>query len=137
MKTPRDLQGNELLAVLPPDVLLRWAPQLQWVDMRLGQVLYVSGETPQHVFFPTTAMVSLLFISENGSTSGVAVVGKEGLVGTSVFMGGGSKPRSVEVQCAGAGVRLDAGVLRDEFDLGGAVTHLMRPRPRFACKGPA
>ena len=125
MNTPRDMKGNELLAALPPEVLQRWAPQLQWVDMPLGQVLYVPGEEPQHVYFPTTAMVSLLFVSENGSTSGVSVVGKEGLVGISIFMGGGSTPSRAEVQCAGFGFRLDAQLMRDEFNLGGAVTHLM------------
>ncbi len=125
MNTPRDMKGNELLAALPPEVLQRWAPQLQWVNMPLGQVLYVPGEEPQHVYFPTTAMVSLLFVSENGSTSGVSVVGKEGLVGISIFMGGGSTPHRAEVQCAGFGFRLDAQLMRDEFNLGGAVTHLM------------
>jgi len=125
MNTPRDLKGNELLAALAPDVLQRWAAQLEWVNMPLGQVLYVSGETPQHIYFPTTAVVSLLFVSENGSTSEIAVVGREGLVGVSVFMGGGSTPSSAEVQCAGQGVRMDAGQMRDEFNLGGAATHLM------------
>jgi CRP-like cAMP-binding protein len=124
MNTPRELKGNELLAALSPDMLQRWAPQLEWVDMPLGQVLYTSGETPQHVFFPTTAMVSLLYVSENGSTSEIAVVGKEGLVGISVFMGGGSTPSRAEVQCAGSGFRLDAQLMRNEFNLGGAAMHL-------------
>ena len=125
MDTSRDLNRNELLAALPPDVLLRWTPHLEWLDMPLDQVLYVSGDAPQHVFFPTTAMVSLLFVSENGSTSALAIVGKEGLIGISTFMGGGSTPSRAEVQCAGQGVRLDARRLRDEFDRGGAVMHLM------------
>ena len=125
MNTPRDLKENELLAALPPDVLQRWAPHLEWVNMPLGQVLFASGETPQYVFFPTTSMVSLLYVAENGSTSEVAVVGREGLVGISVFMSGGSTPRRAEVQCAGQGIRLDAGLMCKEFDLNGAVTHLM------------
>lgn len=125
MNTPRDLNRNELLAALPPDVLLRWQPHLEWLDMPLGQVLYESGDAPQHVIFPTTAMVSLLVVSENGSTSEIAVVGREGLIGISIFMGGGSTPSRAEVQCAGQGVRLDAGRMRDEFDLGGAAMHLM------------
>jgi CRP-like cAMP-binding protein len=124
MNTPRDLIGNELLAALPPDVLQRLAPQLEWVTMPLGQVLYVSGETPQHVFFPTTALVSLLYVSENGSTSEIAVVGREGLIGISVFMGGGSTLSRAEVQCAGSGFRLDAQLMRNEFNLGGAAMHL-------------
>ncbi len=93
--------------------------------MPLGQVLYASGDAPQHVFFPTTAMVSLLFVSESGSTSEVAVVGREGLIGISTFLGGGFTPSRAEVQCAGHGIRLDAGLMRSEFDLSGAVMHLM------------
>ena len=125
MNTLRDLMQNELLAALPSEVLLRWKPHLQWLDMPLGQVLYVSGKEPEYVFFPTTAIVSLLFVSENGSSSGIAVVGREGLVGISTFMGGGSTPNRAEVQCAGRGLRLDAGLMRDEFNLGGEVMHLM------------
>ena len=125
MNTPRDLKQNELLAVLPPEVLLRWKPHLEWLDMPLGQVLYLSGEAPQHVFFPTTAIVSLLFVAESGSTSGIAVVGRDGLVGISTFMGGDSTTSRAEVQCAGHGVRLDAWRMRDEFNRGGAAMHLM------------
>ena len=125
MSGSRNLALNELLAALPPDVLLRWQPQLQWVDMPLGQVLYVSGATPQHVYFPTTAIVSLLFVSEDGSTSEVAVVGREGLVGVSVFLGGGSTPSRAVVQCAGQGFRLSAGLMKDEFDRGGAAMQLL------------
>ncbi len=122
---PRDVISNELLAALPPEVLLRWQPQMDPVDMPLGQVLYVPGDAPQHVFFPTTAIVSLLFVSENGSTSEIAVVGREGLVGISIFMGGGSTPSRAVVQCAGQGLRLNAGLMKDEFELGGAAMHLM------------
>jgi CRP-like cAMP-binding protein len=125
MNTPRDLRENELLAALPSDVLRRLAPQFEWVNMPLGQVLYLSGETPQYVFFPTTAVVSLLYIAENGSTSEIAVVGREGLVGISAFMGGGSTPSRAEVQCAGQGIRLGIGLLRDVFNLGGPAMHLM------------
>ncbi len=125
MSSWQDLNLNELLAALPPDVLRRWQPQLEWVDMPLGRVLYASGEAPQHVFFPTTAIVSLLIASENGSTSEVAVVGREGLVGISTFMGGGSTASRAVVQCAGQGFQLDAGLMRKEFDLGGAAMHLM------------
>ena len=125
MNTPRNLKQNDLLAALPPDTLLRWKAELEWLEMPLGQVLYVSGEAVKHVFFPTTAIASILFVSEDGSTSEIAVVGKEGLVGISSFMGGGSTPNRAEVQCAGLGVRLDAGLMRDEFNRGGAAMHLM------------
>jgi CRP-like cAMP-binding protein len=125
MHDPPDLKMNELLAALPPDVLLRWQPHLEWSDMPLGQVLYMSGDAPQHVFFPTTAIVSLLYVSEGGSTSEIAVVGREGLVGVSIFMGGGSTPSHALVQSAGRGFRLSSRVLKEEFDLGGAAMHLM------------
>jgi CRP-like cAMP-binding protein len=125
MHGPTDLKLNELLAALPPDVLLRWQPHLESLDMPLGQVLYVSGDVPHHVFFPTTAIVSLLFVSESGSTSEIAVVGRDGLVGISIFMGGGSTPSRAVVQSAGRGFRLNSRMVREEFDLGGAAMHLM------------
>jgi len=125
MNGPAEMERNELLAALPPDVLHRWRPRLEFVDMPLGQVLFESGETLQHVYFPTTAIVSLMFVTEGGSTSNIAVLGREGVVGISVFMGGGSTPRRAVVQCAGQGFRLDAGMMRDEFDLDGEVMHLM------------
>jgi len=125
MNGAADLKLNELLAALPPDLRQRWQPRLELLAMPLGQVLYESGETLKHVVFPTTAIVSLLNVTENGSTSEIAVVGREGLVGISTFMGGGSTTSRAVVQCADHGFRLDAGLMRDEFDLGGAAMHLM------------
>ncbi len=125
MNTPHDLRGNELLAALPSAVLRRLAPQFEWVNRRMGQVRDLSAETPQYVFFPTTAVASLLYVAENGSTSEIAVVGREGLVGISAFMGGGSMPSRSEVQCAGQGIRLGTRLLRDEFNFGGPAMHLM------------
>ncbi len=125
MNDPADLKLNELLAVLPPDVLQRWRPQLELSDMPLGQVLCESGETWEQVVFPTTAIVSLVNVTANGSTSEIAVVGREGLVGITAFMGGGSTPSRAVVQCAGEGFRLDARLMKDEFELGGAAMHLM------------
>lgn len=125
MNDQQDLKLNEQLGGLPPDVLPRWQPHLEWLDMPLGQVLRVSGDPPQHVLFPTTSIVSLLIISKDGSTSEIAVVDREGSVGISVFMDGGSTPRRAVVQCAGQGFRLDDGLIRDEFNLGGPTMHLM------------
>jgi hypothetical protein len=125
MHGPAELKLNELLAALPPDVLLSWQPHLESVDMPLGQVLYVSGDVPHHVFFPTTAIVSLLFVSESGSTSEIAVVGRDSLVGISIFMGGGSTPNRAVVQSIGRGFRLNSRMVREEFDLGGAAMHLL------------
>jgi CRP-like cAMP-binding protein len=116
---------NHLLAALPTAELGRWLPQLEWIDMPLGQVLYESGRTLTHVYFPTTAIVSLLYVMENGSSAEIAVVGNEGLVGISLFMGGDSTPSRAVVQSAGAGFRLKAALMKDEFDRAGPVMHLL------------
>ena len=82
---------NHLLAALPDQQWLRWQPHLEPVEMPLGEVLYESGETLSHVYFPTTSIVSLLYVMENGASAEIAVVGNEGIVGVSLFMGGGRR----------------------------------------------
>ncbi len=116
---------NELLAALPPDEWVRWAPQLEWTDMPLGQVLYESGSTQSHVYFPTTAIVSLLYVMESGASAEIAVVGDEGVVGISLFMGGESTPSRAVVQSAGEGYRLIGRAIKEEFGRSGPVMHLM------------
>ncbi len=106
---------NELLAALAPGDLARWLPQLEAVKMPLGQVLYESGATLSHVYFPTTAIVSLLYVMENGASAEIAVVGNEGLVGISLFMGGESTPSRAVVQSAGEGFRMRAQDIKKEF----------------------
>ena len=125
MYAPQDLEQNELLAALPSELQLRWKPHLVGINMPLGQVLRESGDAPQHVYFPTTSVVSLMLATESGSTTGIALIGQEGVVGVSTFMGGGSSRSRAVVQCAGQGFRLDAGLMRDEFELGGAAMHLL------------
>lgn len=98
---------------------------LEWVQMPLGQVLYESGSTLRHVYFPTTAIVSLLYVMENGASAEIAVVGNEGIVGISLFMGGGSTPSRGVVQSAGEGFRLSATMIKDEFNRAGPVMHLL------------
>ncbi len=120
--TPRQ---NRLLAALPDAEWQRWLPLLEWVDMPLGHVLYESGKTLSHVYFPTTSIVSLLYVMENGASAEIAVVGREGLVGVSLFMGGGSTPSRAVVQSAGEGFRLNAQAMKDEFDRAGPVLHLL------------
>jgi len=120
-----DRRDNHLLAALPDAEWQRWLPELQSVDMPLGQVLYESGTTLSHVYFPTTSIVSLLYVMENGSSAEIAVVGNEGIVGISLFMGGGSTPSRAVVQSAGKGLRLDAQTLKTEFDQNGPVLHLL------------
>jgi CRP-like cAMP-binding protein len=115
---------NHLLASLPAAEWQRWAGQLELVEMPLGQVLYESGSTLEHVYFPTTSIVSLLYVMENGASAEIAVVGNEGVVGISIFMGGGSTPSRGVVQSAGHGYRLRAKMVRDEFNTAGPVMHL-------------
>src|ERR1700722_20123583 len=93
-----EARDNFLLAALPDPEWERWQPLMEWVEMSLGQVLYESGATLTHIYFPTTAIVSLLYVMENGSSAEIAVVGNEGLVGVSLFMGGESTPSRAVVQ---------------------------------------
>ncbi len=93
--------------------------------MPLGQVLYEPGATLSHVYFPTTAIVSLLYVMENGASAEIAVVGNDGIVGISLFMGGESTPSRGVVQSAGHGYRLKAQFMKDEFDKSGPVLHLL------------
>ena len=116
---------NSLLASLPDPEWRRWQPLLEKVDMPLGEVLYESGATLTHVYFPTTSIVSLLYVMENGASAEIAVVGNEGLVGISLFMGGESTPSRAVVQSGGHGVRLKARLMIEEFNRAGAVLHLL------------
>jgi CRP-like cAMP-binding protein len=120
-----DPLNNRLLAALPEGERTRWLPQLERVNMPLGQVLYESGKTLSHVYFPTTAIVSLLYVMENGASAEIAVVGNEGIVGISLFMGGESTPSRAVVQSAGGGFRLKAQLMKDEFNRAGPVLHLL------------
>src|SRR5688572_840209 len=108
--------SNQLLAALPAAERDRWLPQLERVEMPLGQVLYESGTTLSHVYFPLTAIVSLLYVMENGASAEIAVVGNEGIVGISLFMGGESTPSRAVVQSAGHGYRLNAQIMKEEFN---------------------
>jgi CRP-like cAMP-binding protein len=116
---------NQLLAALPEADLARWLLLLEPVEMPLGWVVYESGRTLAHVYFPTTAIVSLLYVMENGASAEIAVVGREGLVGIALFMGGGSTPSRAVVQSAGRGYRLSAAAMNEAFDRAGPVMHLM------------
>ena len=116
MSTTNNALRNQILAALPPAEWGRWASDLQPVDLGLGQVLYEAGATMEYVYFPTTAIVSLLYVMEDGASAEIAVVGHEGVVGISLFMGGGSTPSRAVVQSAGKGYRLSAGSMKKEFD---------------------
>src|ERR1700729_357144 len=110
---------NHLLGALPPAEAKRWFPLLESVEMPLGSVLYESGGALSHVYFPTSAIVSLLYVMENGASAEIAVVGNEGIVGISLFMGGESTPSRAVVQSAGNGFRLRAQLMKDECELAG------------------
>ncbi|MFJ2990647.1 Crp/Fnr family transcriptional regulator [Collimonas sp. NPDC087041] len=125
MATSPDPRKNHLLAALPEAEWQRWLPQLEAIDMPLGQVLYESGSTLQYVYFPTTSIVSLLYVLENGASAEIAVVGNEGVVGVSLFMGGETTPSRAVVQSAGQGYRLRARSMKDEFNRAGPVLHLL------------
>ena len=118
-------QQNHLLGVLPAAEAQRWVPLLESIDMPLGSVLYESGGALSHVYFPTTAIVSLLYVMENGASAEIAVVGNEGLVGVSLFMGGETTPSRAVVQSAGKSYRLSAARMKTEFNLAGPVLHLL------------
>ena len=110
-----DQSSNHLLAALPDAERRRWQPMLEAVEMPLGLVLYESGSTLTHVYFPTTSIVSLLYVMENGASAEIAVVGNEGLIGVSLFMGGESTPSRAVVQSAGQGYRLASDTIKAEF----------------------
>jgi CRP-like cAMP-binding protein len=117
------IKKNHLLAALPDSVQARLLPQLEPVDMPLGGVLYEPGGRLTHVYFPTTAIVSLLYVMENGASAEIAVVGNEGIVGVSLFMGGESTPSRAVVQSAGEGFRLKSATMKEEFN--GPMLHLL------------
>jgi CRP-like cAMP-binding protein len=117
--------GNDLLAALPDAEWARWLPQLEPVDLPLGKVLYESGSKLSHVYFPTTSIISLLYVMEDGASAEIAVVGHEGIVGISLFMGGESTPSRAVVQSAGQAFRLRANLMMQEFDRAGPVLHLL------------
>jgi len=109
-------QLNHLLAALPPDIQGRLFKHLEPVKLPLGKVLYESGDTMRHVYFPTDSIISLLYVMESGASAEISVVGNEGVVGVSLFMGGESTPSRAVVQSAGSAYRLEGKRLKDEFN---------------------
>ncbi|HTD72972.1 MAG TPA: Crp/Fnr family transcriptional regulator [Steroidobacteraceae bacterium] len=124
MNASTNPRHNQLLAALPQEQWQRWLPHLEHINMPLAQVLYEPGGTLSHVYFPTTAIVSLLYVMQNGESAEIAVVGNDGVVGVSLFMGGGSTSSRALVQSAGGAYRLTAQLMKKEFDRGGPVLHL-------------
>jgi CRP-like cAMP-binding protein len=123
--TKTGCKKNHLLAALPEAEYARLLRKLEPVPMPLGQVLYRPGIVLSHAYFPITAIVSLLYVLKNGSSAEIAVVGNEGIVGISLFMGGASTPSSAVVQSAGSACRLPAAAVQEEFERAGPVLHLL------------
>jgi len=124
MPAPRIPKQNWIVAALPETDYARLLPDLEPVEMPLGWSVYESGGHQGYVYFPTTSIVSLLYVMESGSSAEIAITGNEGLVGISLFMGGESTTSRAVVQSAGEGFRLRASVLKREFALGGQLQHL-------------
>ena len=116
---------NQLLAALPPEERARLAEHLEPIQLRLGEVLYEPGKPQPWVYFPDGAIISRLYVMENGSSAEIAIVGNDGLLGVSLFMGGGTTSSTAVVQSAGAARRMKGDVLRRAFEKGGELQHLL------------
>src|SRR5476651_190921 len=124
MASPHSPRQNHLLAALPAADYARLLPDLELTPMPLGWAVYESGGHLGYLYFPTTSIVSLLYVMESGASAEIAITGNEGLVGISLFMGGESTTNRAVVQSAGNGYRLKASILTREFALGGQFAHL-------------
>ncbi len=125
MSSLSDPRQNHLLAALPEKDYAHFSPFLEEVQMPLGEVLFVSGMQMRHVYFPVDSIVSLLYVMEDGSSAEIAVVGNEGIVGVSLFMGGETTPSRAVVQSAGNAYRLKGQFLKNEFFRAGPMQHLL------------
>src|SRR6187200_2089554 len=125
VSVPATASENRLLAALPNDEYQRLLPQLANLSFALGEVVYEFGGQLDYVYFPTTAIVSLLYTMENGSSAEMGLTGNDGVVGIAVFMGGGTMPNRAVVQSAGDALKMKARVLQDEFAKGGKFQYLL------------
>jgi CRP-like cAMP-binding protein len=121
----RRIERNALLAGLPSAERSRFSDHLELVPLKLGQVLYESGQTMTHAYFPTDCVISLLYVMKNGESAEIAIVGNEGMIGIALFMGGDSTMSRAIVQNAGHAYRLKAHVLKEEFRRGNALTQAL------------
>ena len=125
MQDLRSPPENHLLAALPSQDYARLQPHLELVPMPLGTVLYESGNELRHVYFPTTTIISLLYVLIDGASAEIAVVGNEGIIGVALFMGGETMPNRAVVQSAGHAYRLKGHLLKEEFNRSGEFQHLL------------
>jgi CRP-like cAMP-binding protein len=124
-QTALEPTGNRLLACLPQEQLERLLPHLEHVSFALGEVIYESGGKQRYIYFPTTAIISLLYMMENGSSAEMGVAGNDGLVGIALFMGGDTVPNRALVSSAGDALRMQTKVLKEEFAQGGMFQRLL------------
>src|SRR5688572_31142982 len=117
--------SNHLLAALPADEFARLKPDMEPASLMLGEVIYESGEQLEYIYFPTTAIISLLYIMENGSTAEIGMAGNDGLVGIALYMGGSTTPSRAVVQSAGNAFKMRSKSLNDEFSLGGVFQKIL------------
>lgn len=118
-------RGNRLLSRLPSEEYERILPYLEPNSLSLGDVIHESGDRMSHIYFPTTSIISLIYVTENGSSAEMGMAGHEGLVGLALFLGGGTMPSRAVVQSAGGALRMKAKVLQDEFARGGRFQRLL------------
>ncbi|CAN5308226.1 Crp/Fnr family transcriptional regulator [soil metagenome] len=122
---PRDALVNRLLGKLPDEDYRRLLPSLEFVNLSLGEILYDSGDEIAYIYFPTTSIVSLLYTMESGSTAEMGMVGRCGVVGVSVFLGGKTTPNQAVVQIAGGAFRIKSKIIKDEFERGGSLNRIL------------
>jgi CRP-like cAMP-binding protein len=122
---PRDVRANRLLDKLPAEDYERLLPSLEFVNLTLGEFLYHSGDELAYLYFPTTAIVSLLYTTETGATAEMGMAGRCGGIGIALFMGGKTTPNQAVVQIAGGAFRIRAKILQDEFERGGELQHIL------------
>lgn len=120
-----DAQKNHLLAALPKAEFARLEPHLEYVSLPLGESIYESGDKMTHVYFPTTAIISLLYLMENGATAEIGIVGNDGLLGIQLFMGGETTTNRAIIQSSGDAVGMKAKDLKEEFNKGGVFQELL------------
>ena len=125
VKHTDDTLMNHLIAAVPSDEFIRIKPNLEPVSLFLGEVIYESGEQLEYIYFPTTAIISLLYIMENGSTAEIGMAGNDGLVGIALYMGGSTTPSRAVVQSAGNAFRMPSHALNDEFSRGGVFQKIL------------
>ncbi len=122
---PKPPRANRLLAALPDAEWRRIEPNLKPVELPLGEAVYESGARLDYVYFPTTAIVSLLYVMANGASAEIAIVGNDGVVGIALFMGGESTPSRAVVQSEGWAYRMRGPLLKEEFTRGGEMQHVL------------